>query len=126
MRLVLPVAHFGAAVVVLAGVLVSAGSASAGRGETELVFSRTDPDQGVRSVTLICRPDGGSHPDAAGACGYLAAGGGLGLPEENAEVRCFRYYPVELRVEGTLRGHDISISNTYGCLVPELATPWKF
>src|SRR3569623_1906387 len=80
-----------------AAVLVPAGGAAAAHdAATSLVFTRTEPDRAARTVTLTCDPAGGSHPDAAGACDYLA-GGELALPDSDANVRCIRYYPVELR-----------------------------
>ncbi|MGV9680232.1 SSI family serine proteinase inhibitor [Nocardia sp. NPDC003482] len=125
MRSLTPIGHLAAAATILTALFVSAGSAAADRPDTQLTFTRTDPDQPSRTVTLTCAPTGGNHPAAEAACAALATAD-LTLPEENQEVRCFRYYPVTLRAEGTLRGQPISIEKTYGCLVPELTDPWRF
>ncbi|NKY89107.1 SSI family serine proteinase inhibitor [Nocardia veterana] len=108
-----------------AAVLVPAGSAGAHEAATQLVFTRTEPDRSPRSVTLTCDPVGGSHPDAAAACAYLADTE-LVLPDSDSGVRCFRYYPVELRAHGTIRGMPVSVEHTYECVVPELPAPWQF
>ncbi len=108
-----------------AAFLVPAGSAAARDAATDLVFTRTEPDRAARTVTLTCDPVGGSHPDAAGACAYLADGE-LVLPDSDANVRCIRYYPVELRAHGTVRGTPVSMERTYGCRVPDLPPPWQF
>ncbi len=106
-------------------VLVPAGAAVAHDGATRLVFTRTEPGSPTRTVTLTCDPVGGSHPDAAGACAYLA-GAELILPESDSGVRCLRHDPVELRAHGTVAGEPVSVDHTYSCVVPELPAPWKF
>ncbi|WP_227984018.1 SSI family serine proteinase inhibitor [Nocardia spumae] len=108
-----------------AAVLVPAGSAAAGDSTTSVVFTRTEPDRAPRTVTLTCDPVGGSHPDPAGACAYLADAE-LVLPDSDSGVRCFRYYPVELRAHGTVRATPVSVERTYGCVVPDLPAPWRF
>ncbi|MEV5652250.1 SSI family serine proteinase inhibitor [Nocardia sp. NPDC052254] len=108
-----------------AAVLVPAGGAGAHDAATSLVFTRTEPDRAPRTVTLTCDPVGGTHPDSAGACAYLADGE-LELPDSDASVRCVRYYPVELRAHGTVHGTPVSVERTYGCRVPDLPAPWQF
>ncbi len=101
------------------------GGAAAGDASTHLSFTREDSDSPTRTAELTCDPIGGSHPTPAAACDYLLTAD-LALPEEDPGVRCFRYHPVTLRAQGTLRGQPISVEHTYNCLVPELPTPWTF
>ncbi|OXR42684.1 subtilase-type protease inhibitor [Nocardia cerradoensis] len=108
-----------------AAVLMPASSATAHDAATQLIFTRTEPDRSPRTVTLTCDPIGGSHRGAAAACAYLADAE-LTLPDSDSGARCFRYYPVELRAHGTVRGTPVSIEHTYGCVVPDLPAPWKF
>ncbi|WP_153348888.1 SSI family serine proteinase inhibitor [Nocardia aurantia] len=105
---------------------VPAGGAAAQDRLTDLTFTRDEPDHPVRTVTLGCDPDSGSHPNIAAACRYLAADGDLVLPEENPDVHCIRYHPVSLHVIGTLNGRPVSAHRTYGCVVPDLPAPWQF
>jgi hypothetical protein len=118
---------WAAGAVAAALMFVPAGSAVAQDDRTtDLTFTRDEPDQGVRTVTLGCEPDSGSHPHSDVACRYLATSEDLSLPEESPEVRCIRYNPVSLHVIGTLHGHPITSHRTYGCVVPDLPAPWQF
>ncbi|MCX4092002.1 SSI family serine proteinase inhibitor [Nocardia sp. alder85J] len=107
-------------------IFTPAAQAMAQDGPTQLTFTRDAADQPLRTVTLSCDPDIGSHPDIDAACRYLEATADLTLPEESPEVRCIRYNPVSLRATGTLHGRPITEQRTYSCVVPDLPPPWQF
>lgn len=69
---------------------------------------------------LTCGPDGGDHPDPAGACATLAAAGGVtALAPPRKDVVCTEIYggPQTAHVEGTVAGTRVSadFSRTNGC-----------
>jgi hypothetical protein len=82
-----------------------------------LTVSKTDaPAAGPRTVLLVCSPTaGGTHPNAAAACGELAAAGGDFDRLHGRPMRfCPMIYdPVTVSAEGVWNGASVSYRHTY-------------
>lgn len=77
---------------------------------TDLRLTVTAPGvnaSGTHSVTLLCEPDGGTHPKAAQACAELARHGGQ-FTHRPADVFCtMNYAPVIADATGAWRGRPV-------------------
>ncbi|MFG2006387.1 SSI family serine proteinase inhibitor [Spirillospora sp. NPDC048911] len=83
---------------------------------TRLRLSLTFPEattSGARTVTLFCRPNGGSHPDADRACQELSARGGKIERDPGDAVCVLIYAPVVAVAEGHWHGRPTRFKRTY-------------
>lgn len=87
--------------------------------ETDLTVT---VDNGAGTTTtwrLTCSPDGGDHPDPAGACAALAENGAKALPPTPADMACTMIYggPQKATISGVWRGAKVesSVDRTNGC-----------
>lgn len=68
------------------------------------------------SVTLTCRPDGGTHPgDVDAACSQLeTVGGDVAAIPASGTLCTKEYAPVRATVQGSWNGRSIDFSDQYG------------
>ena len=83
-----------------------------------------DYDDGGGTVTtwkLTCDPEGGDHPDPAGACAALARNGATALPAVSPGKMCTQVFggPQTALVTGTWRGQEWNsrLNRADGCQV---------
>jgi hypothetical protein len=99
----------------------SATLAPAGTVAADLTVTLDETGSGTTTTWhLTCGPDGGDHPDPAGACAALAAAGGAAaFTPPRADVACTEQYggPQTAHVEGTVAGARVNadFSRTNGC-----------
>jgi len=88
-----------------------------GVGQGHLTLAMRDGADGrvLAAVTLDCGPDGGTHPDPAGACRRLAAAGGqIARIQGRREICSMIYLPVTVTVRGEWGGRKVAYTHTYG------------
>ena len=68
------------------------------------------------TVTLTCRPPGGSHPAPAQACKTLRTfGTDLATLDVNPGICTFEYYPVTVTLQGRWEGKELAFqTRTFG------------
>ena len=108
-------------------VTVPGGSAtSLAAAPTELVVTADDGAGTTTTWRLTCAPDGGDHPDPAGACAVLARDGATALLPTPADQACTMIYggPQRATVTGTWRGEpvDATFDRTNGCEIARWQT----
>ena len=85
---------------------------------TDLTVTVED-GSGTTTWRLTCSPDGGDHPDPAGACEALARNGADALPPTPADRACTMIYggPQKATISGVWRGEKVesSVDRTNGC-----------
>jgi len=74
----------------------------------------------TETYTLTCGPEGGHHPEPAGACAAIAAGGGVdAFAPTPRDVACTEQWggPQKATVQGTVDGQqvDAAFDRTDGC-----------
>lgn len=87
---------------------------------TELTVTvRTGGEDAEQTWTLRCAPDGGDHPDPAGACAALATGGATALDPVAGDTVCSQVFggPQTAVVTGTRDGQqvDTTVQRSNGC-----------
>lgn len=116
------------------GPVSGTGSQGATTPATDLTVTVDDGSGTPTTWRLTCAPDGGDHPDPAGACAALDRDGATALPPTPADRACTMIYggPQRATVTGTWRGTavDAPFDRTNGCeiarwqaLVPLLPDP---
>ncbi|TDC44805.1 hypothetical protein E1281_32575 [Actinomadura sp. KC345] len=73
------------------------------------------PDRGTsRSVTLLCEPPGGGHPEAVRACSELSGSGGRIAHAPDGRMCTAIHSPVTARAKGHWRGEPVRFHTEYG------------
>lgn len=75
-----------------------------------------DQARDSRTAVLTCDPDGGTHPDAAGACRTLASADGNfhALPAAHSNVMCPQVYkPVVFTAHGTWHDRPVQFQKRF-------------
>jgi hypothetical protein len=99
----------------LTGAFLAAEPAAAGPRDTWLTVSVRPATGPVRSVSLTCRPAGGTHGRAADACAALIAAGGDPTDIPAADVMCtMEHAPLIARVTGRYQNRTVRYRQTFG------------
>ncbi|GAA2435617.1 hypothetical protein GCM10010191_57860 [Actinomadura vinacea] len=96
----------------------AAGTAPAAASAASLRLTLTHPGEGTsaaRTVTLLCEPVGGSHPEAARACAELSRDDGEIERAEAGDTACVMIYsPVIAEARGHWHGRPVRFRAEYG------------
>jgi hypothetical protein len=96
----------------------SAGAPAAGAPASSLRLTLTHPGQAgaaPRSVTLLCEPAGGTHPEAGRACEELSRSQGVIGRYPPADTHCVMIYaPVIAEARGHWHGRPVRFRAEYG------------
>ncbi|MCU1432790.1 MAG: hypothetical protein JWP95_1895 [Actinotalea sp.] len=91
---------------------------------TDLVITLDETGEGteVRTLTLTCEPEGGTHPDPEAACEAIAeAGGAVAFSTPTDDMTCTEQYggPQVATVEGKVDGEPVrtTYTRTNGCQI---------
>jgi hypothetical protein len=98
----------------LAGILMAAQPATAASTATKVTVTVKASTGPVKTVTLTCKPVGGTHKSAAEACAVLTAAGGDPAAITPADLMCtMEYAPVKVKVTGRFNGKAVKYKETF-------------